>query len=848
MQARAPRAAALERTFWVIGLLCGLATLMLGLVVIVGWHTGSVTLIQVMPGFVPMQYNTALGFVFCGAGLALLSIDYRLLAIIAGVTAAIIGGLTLIEYIFTVELGIDEMFMEHNITVKTSHPGRMAPNTAVCFVLMGIALGLRPSDWAQSRRELLTVLFVSLSFGLAWVALSGYLAGLETAYGWGNLTRMAVHTAVGFIVVSAGLLLHTWSCNLHQDSRLPRWLPIPIAVTVLTATINFWQALEAEGAEIMRRHQDVTSISSIADVLLIVGTLLALALAIATMLAQKANRSVEEVALMNAALRDEVQVRKKAEAELAAHGERLEDEVAERTRDLKIASEAAEAASHAKSVFLANMSHELRTPLNAVIGYSEMMAEDLEADGQPDYVADLMKINASGKHLLGLINDVLDLSKIEAGREELHIEHFNVALMLDEVVSTVTPLAKKRNNQIDKDYDSSLGTIRTDLTKMRQTLFNLLSNAIKFTQDGKITLTVLKEMHEGSEVFCFRVTDTGIGIAQDKLEEVFKVFTQADKSTTRNYGGTGLGLTLTRHFCEMMGGTVTATSKLGEGSSFIVRLPVDIDASRPAQANIEETAVSGATIEQRITVDDNTVLIIDDDADARDLLRRTLEGGGYTVIEAASGAEGIDMARASKPKVVILDVIMPGMDGWETLRALKSDPELLDIPVVMSTIVGNEAMAYSLGAAYYLPKPVDRGRLLEVVQTGTDGIEAGVALIVEDDAATRAVLRRALEAIGWDIMEAENGEIGMQCLRERSADLILLDLMMPVMDGFEFMHHLAEYEPASKTPVIVITAKDLTPEEKRQLHGQTDMVIRKGDHDREKLLSAVHRWVTLHKD
>jgi signal transduction histidine kinase/AmiR/NasT family two-component response regulator len=746
--------AVLERTFWIIGLVCGVATLALGLVVIVGWHIKNVTLVQVLPGFVPMQYNTALGFIFCGAGLTALSTRHRTVAITAGLIAVTIGGLTLVEYIAGVNLGIDELFMKHDITVATSQPGRMAPNTAVCFVLVGLGLGMRPDRWNPSSRAFLAVMLASFAFGLAWVALSGYFTGLETAYGWGNLTRMAVHTAVGFIVVSSGLLLYTWSGNLRRDSRLPRWMPIPIAVIVFTATLSFWQALEAEGAAIQLRHQDVTSISNLADVLLVVGSLLALALAGATVLAQKANRSVEEVALVNETLRDEVNIRKEAEAALEAHGARLEYEVAERTRELSDAREAAETANTAKSAFLANMSHELRTPLNAVIGYSEMMAEDLEADGKPEYVDDLMKIRASGQHLLALINDILDLSKIEAGRAELHLEEFDVEGMLKEVAATVSPLAAANANQLVPDYGPGLGVMRADLTKVRQTLFNLLSNAMKFTHEGTVTLAARRVKADGNEMLQFSVTDTGIGIAAEKVSRVFDEFTQADKSTTRNYGGTGLGLTITRHFCRLMQGDVTLTSVLGEGSTFTAVLPAEVKIADDKQS--VAAMVSGGTDSGLLdtSTSGKTVLIVDDDPVARDLLRRTLEGGGYSVVAADNGTAGIEKAREINPVVIILDVIMPGMDGWETLRKLKSDDELRHIPIVMSTIIGDEAMAYTLGAAHFLPKPVDRARLLELVKLDSEAGDPGLALVIEDDDVSREASRRTLESAGWEVMEA----------------------------------------------------------------------------------------------
>jgi len=534
------RPAELQRSLWGVSLAAGIATLGLGLLVVFGWHAGNRTLVQVMPGFVPMQYNTALGFVLCGAGLALLASRRIGAARAVGCLAAAVGLLTLAEYVGHVDLAIDELFMKHDITTETSHPGRMAPNTAICFVFMGLALGIRPRAWAPARRSLFEVVLASLAFGFSAVALSGYFTGLETAYGWGNLTRMAVHTSLGFVTVSSGLLCLVWSRDLGQQSRLPDWLPVPVAVSILTVTLCFWQALAAEGARIQAEHADLGSISALATVMLVVGTLLAVAMALASYLAQQAGRRAREIAGANDALRREVETRQQAERELKAHKDNLEQLVEERTRELEVARQGAEEANRAKSTFLANMSHELRTPLNAIIGYSEMMAEDLEDEGQAEHVSDLRRINSSGKHLLALINDILDLSKIEAGRMDVYLERFEVGEMLEEIVGTVMPLMDKNGNRLEARFDPGLGNMRADLTKVRQSLFNLLSNAAKFTESGTVVLEARRLVRDGRDWLEFVVMDEGIGIAAEKLDQVFEEFTQADRSTTRNYGGTGL--------------------------------------------------------------------------------------------------------------------------------------------------------------------------------------------------------------------------------------------------------------------------------------------------------------------
>jgi len=716
----------LQRSLWVASLAAGIATLGLGLLVIFGWHSGNRTLVQVMPGFVPMQYNTALGFVLCGAGLVLLATRKVGGARVAGALAATVGLLTLVEYIGHVDLGIDELFMKHDITTATSHPGRMAPNTAICFAFMGLALGVRPRGWSPARLSLFEVVFASLTFGFSAVALSGYFTHLETAYGWGNLTRMAVHTSVGFVFASSGLLGLVWSRDLREDSRLPVWLPIPVAVSILTGTLCFWQALAAEGARIQGEHADLGTLSGLATVMLVVGTLLAIAMALAAYLALQAGRRTREITAANAALRREVDTRQQAERDLQVHKDNLERLVEERTRELEVARSGAEDANRAKSAFLANMSHELRTPLNAIIGYSEMLAEELEDEGHAEHVSDLQRINSSGKHLLALINDILDLSKIEAGRMDVYLERFEVGEMLEETVGTVTPLMEKNGNRIVTRFEAGLGSMRADLTKVRQSLFNLLSNAAKFTENGAVTLAARREERAGRAWLAFVVRDEGIGIAADKLDQVFEEFAQADRSTTRNFGGTGLGLPITRRFCQMMGGEVSITSEVGSGSTFTIELPAEVSAQEAVSGTADEAHDAGKAETQIVAATElsdealpepgSAILVIDDDDDARDLLRRTLEEEGYAIVTAARGEHGLALAKRLKPVLITLDVMMPEMDGWEVLRSLESDPELRAIPVVVVTVVSEKATAYELGAVDYLSKPPDRQRLLEIVR------------------------------------------------------------------------------------------------------------------------------------
>ncbi|SDJ53228.1 Signal transduction histidine kinase [Bradyrhizobium sp. Rc2d] len=513
-------------------------------------------------------------------------------------------------------------------------------------------------------------------------------------------------------------------------------------------------------------------------------------------------------------------------------------ELKRRQIELEHAREEAEAANRTKSQFLANMSHELRTPLNAIIGIAEMLYEETQEERDNALAEPIGRIVRAGKHLLMLINDILDLSKIEAGKLDLYLEELDIAPLIGELAKTTQSIADRNRNQLVVECPADIGVMRADSTRVRQVLLNLLSNACKFTESGEIRLTVARETDGSTGWVVFIVADTGIGMTAEQLGRLFQEFSQADSSTTRKYGGSGLGLAISQRLCRAMGGEITVTSMPGRGAVFTVRLPDQAVHAATQRAEISSVAKGGSP--RRMMDGFPRVLVIDDDLDALDVMRRFLSKEGFDVLTARGGREGLQLARELRPSLITLDVLMPELDGWHVLRELKSKPELVSIPVIMLTIVDERSKGYALGASEYITKPIDWTRLRAVLHHLSGSPSGKDILLVEDDQRTRRLLASRLAAEGWRIVEAENGREGLKRLAERRPSLILLDLMMPEMDGFEFIEELRSNAAFENIPVVVMTANDLSEADRERFNSGIVEFVSKAGCTRDELLTRIH--------
>ena len=517
---------------------------------------------------------------------------------------------------------------------------------------------------------------------------------------------------------------------------------------------------------------------------------------------------------------------------LEAEATRRVEELTRLTQELADANRRTSEADRLKSQFLANMSHELRTPMNSIIGFSEILVERLDNQIEPKHLGFLKHIHASGQHLLGIINDILDLSKIEAGKMEIYPEFFPIAPVVDSVCQVMRGMSKSNPNFII-DIPPDLPQIETDLAKFKQILFNLLSNATKFSPP-QAPVTITARVDEGS--ITMSVRDEGIGIDSAHQEAIFEEFRQVDGTVRREFGGTGLGLALVKRFVELQGGQLRVDSALGKGSTFSFTMPVR---SRAAVV----TRTSDAPVER---ARGDRVLVVEDDANAYDLIAAALGSAGYLSIRARHGDEALKLARESKPVAVTLDLVLPGLDGWEVLKRLKNDDATREIPVVIISMIDNRDLGLALGADDYFVKPVDRDRLLERVRTITARNDNGShprLLIIDDDAAVHSLLDEELSSLGFSVACAFSGEEGLAAARENMYDVIILDLMMPGLTGFDVAESLKDDPRTANIPILVLTSKEISSEDRELLHTKVSSFVQKGNSAREHLVREIRRVI-----
>jgi signal transduction histidine kinase/DNA-binding response OmpR family regulator len=817
----------------------GAATTALGLVGVLAWVSGLPLLASLSRSYIPMAPSTAVAFALLGSALSLhawgRSSKFLRRGVGCGIALVTLLSLLKLAQFFTgARLALDpEALLIRDPAMFGQVPtARMSPITAAGFLLSGLALGLllvsrrpgRPRDVAGAMSS--TVVLIGFT------VLLGYAYGVPLLYGsW--IIPVALTTASGFVGVGIGLVACSGSSafplrSLSGQSARARLLRAFLPTVVLAFLLS-----NLAHHAVLARFQVNAALVSVVTILVFITVIAVVVSWVAQVVGGAIDRA--EIVLQRSQLELEQRVEERT-LELGRTNRALQAEVLERKRaeeHAQQAQHAAERATRAKSEFLANMSHELRTPLNAIIGFSELLEDRTfgELNGrQTKYVSNVL---TSGRHLLQLINDILDLSKIEAGRLTLQRAPVEVSVVIQGVTTVVRALADKKQIRLEVDSSADLPRLDADEAKLKQILYNLLSNAIKFTPDGgcvKVKGVATVRNPGGGPIVQIAVTDTGIGVKAEDHERIFEEFEQTDSSYARQQQGTGLGLALTRRLVELHGGRVWIESEgvPGRGSTFIVELPVsssEILARSPAVGLIAGVPHTDGREPLRRPL----VLIVEDDAQSSELLAVSLSQAGYGVAQAFDGQQALSMIDELSPDLVTLDVMLPKQDGLAVLGVIKSSPVTAEIPVVLVSVTDNRQLGLSLGALDWLVKPVDRKELLQAVSRAAGGVTStrATVLVVDDNAQTVACVADMLQGQGYHVLKAYGGQEGIDLALQHFPEVIVLDLTMPEVSGFEVVERLREHPRGREITILVFTARDTTEGERQRLDGRVRAIVPK---------------------